>query len=1178
MKNTLVFVVAVAVAGAAVAAGLGPQNYVQNGLVTHFDAIDNEGTGTHNPSATTWRDLKGSAYITVLTGASWTDRYFDSTATMHTINTMPGYDRTSLTMEAPVNVISNGASGKYPRIFSNGESFSIYFSGTGTSPALYFNGQSPDTRPNFGSFRMGSVFVFGSSTSYGIGLNGAVMSQTSVPVKNAVEKPAADWTLNGSGGGYLHGHYYGLRFYNRSLSDAELQHNAVVDGLRFWSYTYTGTGAAENWSDIAWTAPERATATAPSTDKTAYAQVVNATVNVSASDNVNLAGLSLEDGATLNVPTGARALLSALYVEGQTVQPGRYTGTGSVGTQANWISGEGVVYVGDDAFLQSTGNQAINTGYFVKPGTRIVVDYAFTSATPTQQRVFGAASDDAAAQLSCAHYINGNGKYAWAIQDGYGNWQSLEVPVDTSRRTLDLDSYNSQVRLLTGGTVTKSVTITSTRTNTAVWPLAIFANCNNTSGTAFNNYGKLKLYSFAIYEEGVMKHAYVPYRSADGTVVGLKDLMTGNILEKAVGSAFSSGGDIKSDPEWMADGYRCYTGTGATENWSDIAWRMPFGPAAELPAAAFSLTNMCVEISNAKVNVAASDKLGLWQLSLTNGATLNVASDAVVAVKTVSVEGVAVPRGIYTGTGSVGTQVSWLEGDGVVRVAGSRSAEIPDTVPTPAADGWYEFGITSANGGRTWRPNNWYIVADWPKWDRILFPAGAKVRFVGYTILDTIPDGVFSEVDFTHAEYILLHGKQVFADGSPFTIPSGVTLRYQPGNWVKEADADTYRLTTDGSGTMTTPLNIVGTLNVNGDGTHLARQEYSGLLTGNGEFKFANFGNQARFMGGFAFNGKVTGYQNGQLLWVDSLAVTSSISGVTFSDCGNTYQTNSSHNVNGIFFGKHNSDATADHELYIASVYGNARDITDKKNKRWRCGGALGIWGGNTIHVGKVTHAVHVVGRPQDLGCGTGFFSSAAGKGIGNLVVDESSAAGSLFLSTNVNVTVGKVTASTCFNYTYHSDAVNGTTLDITNTCAASAVVTATDIGMLPARLSGFTGMVTLTDTETVKSYTMPVDFTQGTNSLYNTVGCIGSGTLGNAPASGTIDVTFPTTGDAPVKGEYALARFTSGGDKLAGWTVTLNGQAVDSAIVSGMKVEVRKDATGLWLKVDKPGVTIIIR
>ena len=75
----MMLIAAVTVAGAAVAAGLGPQSYAQDGLVTQFDAIDNEGTGTHNPSAATWRDLKGSAYITLQTGASWTGRYLDTT-------------------------------------------------------------------------------------------------------------------------------------------------------------------------------------------------------------------------------------------------------------------------------------------------------------------------------------------------------------------------------------------------------------------------------------------------------------------------------------------------------------------------------------------------------------------------------------------------------------------------------------------------------------------------------------------------------------------------------------------------------------------------------------------------------------------------------------------------------------------------------------------------------------------------------------------------------------------------------------------------------------------------------------------------------------------------------------------------------------------------------------------
>ena len=62
------------------------------------------------------------------------------------------------------------------------------------------------------------------------------------------------------------------------------------------------------------------------------------------------------------------------------------------------------------------------------------------------------------------------------------------------------------------------------------------------------------------------------------------------------------------------------------------------------------------------------------------------------------------------------------------------------------------------------------------------------------------------------------------------------------------------------------------------------------------------------------------------------------------------------------------------------------------------------------------------------------------------------------------------------------------------------------------------------------------------------------------------------------MKGEYALARFTSGGDKLAGWTVTLNGQAADSVVFSGMMVSVKKDATGIWLDVRKPPIALFIR
>ena len=867
MKKTFVFVAAVAAAGAAVAAGLGPQSYVQDGLVTQFDAIDNEGTGTYNPSAATWRDLKGSAYITLQSGASWTGRYFDSTATQHTIKAMPAYSRTSLTMEVPVNVISNGisSSGSYPRIFANGESFSIYFERAGSTACLYFNGQNPDTRPNCGSFRMGTVFVFGSSECYGIGLNGLVKSQTSVPVKVSVTKPAADWVLNGNSG-YLHGHYYGLRFYNRYLTSDELKANAAVDSLRFFSYAYTGTGAPENWSDLAWAVPEKATGAVPSTLTNEYAQIVNATVGVSAADRVGLAGLSLEDGAKLDL-----------------------------------------------------------------------------------------------------------------------------------------------------------------------------------------------------------------------------------------------------------------------------------------------------------------------------------ASDAVAAVKILYVEGVAVPRGIYTGTGPVGTQVDWLEGDGILGVAGSLDRGVPSIVPTPAGDGWYEFGLASGyeqgwGTGYSASPNasRHYITGTRPIWDDYAFPAGAKLRLVGGILLETVPAGVFSEYDMSGLKIVYLHGKTAFADGTPLTVPSGCTFRFQSGTWMPDAViANRWWLTAKGSDEITYTGDIVnnGTFRVTGDGEQAARQIYTGDVSGTGTFYIYNFGKQARFQGRFDMevSSPSSGWQNGCLIWIDTLSVGGSFTSYSLGGGTGQYGTNTTWSANGFLFGKNNSDETADNELKIGTLTGYAADITDvPSGKRWRSGGHVIVWGNNTVHVGDLRDGLHVVARRQDQHCNQGWLGSSTQKGVGNLVVDTLTR-GNIYASTNVNLTIGTVASASVIDYTYQSGAINRMTLDVTNGCNASAVVKATDIGMLPARISGFTGTVTLTDTAT-KSYTMPIDFTQGTDCLYNTTGCIGSGTLGSAPASGTIDVTFPTTGNTPVKGEYALARFTSGGDKLSGWTVTLNGQSANSVVFSGMKVEVKKDATGLWLKVDKPGVALIIR
>ena len=47
-------------------------SYVQNGLIAQWDGIDNAGTGTHDPNAKVWKDLKGSLDMTLNAKGSWT--------------------------------------------------------------------------------------------------------------------------------------------------------------------------------------------------------------------------------------------------------------------------------------------------------------------------------------------------------------------------------------------------------------------------------------------------------------------------------------------------------------------------------------------------------------------------------------------------------------------------------------------------------------------------------------------------------------------------------------------------------------------------------------------------------------------------------------------------------------------------------------------------------------------------------------------------------------------------------------------------------------------------------------------------------------------------------------------------------------------------------------------------
>ena len=209
----------------------------------------------------------------------------------------------------------------------------------------------------------------------------------------------------------------------------------------------------------------------------------------------------------------------------------------------------------EDAYIEADGTQAIVTDYYPNPTTKIVADYAYTATMPRQMAVFGCEGN-----LVVRHYINGSGGYAFAFRDSTGDWlpvvPSGQFTATTDRRTFVLDGLNKTATLYTDGEISAQ-RATATATKTANRPLAIFSKTDNYYTLAYGAeyYAKMRLYSFAIYENDAIVHYYKPYRSADGKFTGLKDLCTGKILIDFVSYApFAYGGDISDDPQWDLDG------------------------------------------------------------------------------------------------------------------------------------------------------------------------------------------------------------------------------------------------------------------------------------------------------------------------------------------------------------------------------------------------------------------------------------------------------------------------------------------------------------------------------------------------------------------------------------------------------------------------------------------------
>lgn len=159
----------------------------------------------------------------------------------------------------------------------------------------------------------------------------------------------------------------------------------------------------------------------------------------------------------------------------------------------------------EDPYIESDGTQAINTGYYVNAKTKIVIDFQLTEAG-SQVRPFGQNGGGNFAQLYLGDTAN-NFKF------GYGNDPFVGVylaPNSLRRNTIVYDGPQNVGCLIQNGVTNATVQLTAKHDGTTVFPLAIFANSYNTDANAFQNWTKMKLYGFQIYEDDALVHNYIP--------------------------------------------------------------------------------------------------------------------------------------------------------------------------------------------------------------------------------------------------------------------------------------------------------------------------------------------------------------------------------------------------------------------------------------------------------------------------------------------------------------------------------------------------------------------------------------------------------------------------------------------------------------------------------------------
>ncbi len=190
-----------------------------------------------------------------------------------------------------------------------------------------------------------------------------------------------------------------------------------------------------------------------------------------------------------------------------------------------------------DAYVASTGAQAINTGYRVNSKTKLEVDFQIDTVV-NQRYVFGASDSEG---TTCCLWVNNNGN----LEPNFGGWcGNIGGSATTTRRTIVYDLPNRIIELYEHGSASPLATKDSTKVSDngeSNCPIALFANTTDASGAAAG-FGTCRIYSFKVWEGATLVHDWQP--AVKGGEAGFVDAVDGSFIGQTTpGAGLTASGD-----------------------------------------------------------------------------------------------------------------------------------------------------------------------------------------------------------------------------------------------------------------------------------------------------------------------------------------------------------------------------------------------------------------------------------------------------------------------------------------------------------------------------------------------------------------------------------------------------------------------------------------------------------